>query len=253
MIQVRTTFFLLFLLIGPISRAMDSDSTHDNSAEIWSSVDIEDSSLDHILELVEAINIYKNNLQQSLGCACSKSLKEFFNTAHHKHIQTRLKQLEQFKEILEASAPQELANKLFVILQSLNCKGQSGQQFIKTCSAILPKVEALSSGKEEENHHCLICLEQKKSMACLPCGHVTMCKSCFFKNMDSFNTCIVCRQQATSMALISDLCRACNEIPPDYIGECGHSSFCKDCLQSHKEDPCNQCRLVNENHGRLFY
>jgi hypothetical protein len=44
-------------------------------------------------------------------------------------------------------------------------------------------MEALTAiGKEEEvrleNLLCIVCMEEKKTVACLPCGHVVFCATC---------------------------------------------------------------------------
>lgn len=34
---------------------------------------------------------------------------------------------------------------------------------------------------EEDNNNCVICLDRKRTMICLPCAHITMCETCEFQ------------------------------------------------------------------------
>lgn len=72
-------------------------------------------------------------------------------------------------------------------------------------------LEALVSIDEEEKSRrdtmmCVICWEEKKSVACLPCGHVMYCSSCSASPDDdekevpaSLTTCPICRAAVTSL------------------------------------------------------
>lgn len=49
------------------------------------------------------------------------------------------------------------------------------------------------------NMECSICLENQKTIACLPCGHLCLCYAC---STDVPETCPICRQKLTDKVKI---------------------------------------------------
>lgn len=52
--------------------------------------------------------------------------------------------------------------------------------------------------KNEDDELCIICLENKVSHACIPCGHLKYCEKCVKIIVDR-NECAVCRSKVQSV------------------------------------------------------
>ena len=46
---------------------------------------------------------------------------------------------------------------------------------------------------------CVICRTRPKNVISIPCGHVSSCLSCAYKNLKKDTTCVVCRQEIRSI------------------------------------------------------
>jgi hypothetical protein len=55
--------------------------------------------------------------------------------------------------------------------------------------------------ENDESNQCIICLERRKIVATVPCGHVATCMKCAidYYNNDSNSTCIVCSEEIDTL------------------------------------------------------
>lgn len=68
-------------------------------------------------------------------------------------------------------------------------------------TSVKARKEMLGRQKEEDELTCVICLDKKPTMICIPCGHMCLCESC--KSQMTKKRCPICNQPVKNIYKVS--------------------------------------------------
>lgn len=176
----------------------------------------------------------------------------FFPSKKQIAVSNNLKLLDKFSDRLQqATSISDLSDEIFTFSETCMkfVANEESNTFLHGCLDILVSIDDSLATTED----CCFCMEHKKVIGNLPCGHFSLCRLCKMEKGDNFSKCLVCLAPISTFICVKKPCIHCNKQPVRQLSECGHYGYCDDCfLKSDRKINCAVCGLATSDFTKIY-
>ncbi len=216
-----------------------------------------DKAADCKKQIIKEVTKYETNLMRALGCDLCNGFMSIFKKEKHGHILERLQQLKRFAERLKGNTTAEdiSAQVSILMLELTTVKSIAGRILLSTCQDVMAKIASEHADDANDQSICLVCMDNLRCVAALPCRHLAFCATCYLRYKNAEQTeCPCCRGRIMDYSTMSK-CALCNEYATMLIENCGHFAYCRDCFDKREkraDDSCPECKVPNPQFKEVY-